>query len=113
MEIYKSKDQLNFVSNLLNNKTIELKLMSVICYGIVVNDVSLLSHFAFQNKPYPMDLRRLGHAIIVNNVSSHEGYEGSKADVAALKETYQTVGFDVQVHTDCNAKVCSAPIIFV
>ena len=30
---------------------------------------------------------------------------GSKADVTALKAAYETVGFDVQIHTDCNAQV--------
>ena len=50
-----------------------------------------------------MDLPKLGHAIIVNNVTSE--IPGSRADVAALQEAYEAVGFDVQVHTDCNAKV--------
>ena len=60
-----------------------------------------------------MDLPRLGHAIIVNNVSSEEGFEASNADVDALKEAYALVGFDVQVHNDCNSKVCITPFIFL
>ena len=50
-----------------------------------------------------MDLPRLGHAIIVNNISKEE--PGSNADVAALKEAYETVGFDVQVHNNCTGRV--------
>ena len=46
---------------------------------------------------------RLGHAVIVNNVSSE--MPGSKCDVTALKAAYEAVGFDVQVHNDCNAQV--------
>ena len=46
---------------------------------------------------------RLGHAVIVNNVSSE--MPGSKADVTALKAAYEAVGFDVQIHTDCNGQV--------
>ena len=46
---------------------------------------------------------RLGHAVIVNNVSSE--MPGSNADVTALKTAYEAVGFDVQIHTDCNAQV--------
>ena len=46
---------------------------------------------------------RLRHAVIVNNVSSE--MPGSKADVTALKAAYEAVGFDVQIHTDCNAQV--------
>ena len=50
-----------------------------------------------------MTLPRLGHAIIVNNVASE--MPGSNEDVKALKESYETVGFDVQVHNDCDAQV--------
>ena len=60
-----------------------------------------------------MDLLGLGHAIIVNNVSSQEGYEASNADVAALREVYETVGFDVKAHTNCNAKVCSTQLVLL
>ena len=50
-----------------------------------------------------MTLPRLGHAIIVNNIASE--MPGSIRDVQALKEAYGTVGFDVQVHNDCDAQV--------
>ena len=30
---------------------------------------------------------------------------GSNKDVKALKEAYQTVGFDVQVHENCTTQV--------
>ena len=46
---------------------------------------------------------RLGHAVIVNNVSSE--MPGSNADVTALKAAYEAVGFHVQIHTDCNRQV--------
>ena len=50
-----------------------------------------------------MDLPRLGHAIIVNNIQGEVA--GSASDVHALQRAYETVGFDVQVHTDCSSKV--------
>ena len=50
-----------------------------------------------------MNLPRLGYAVIVNNVASEMA--GTMADVEALQEAYETVGFDVQVHTNCNAQV--------
>ena len=50
-----------------------------------------------------MNLRRLGHAIIVNNVASE--MPGSLRDVEALEGAYETVGFDVQVHNDCDVQV--------
>ena len=50
-----------------------------------------------------MTLPRLGHAVIVNNIASE--LPGSKVDVEALKDAYETVGFDVQVHEDCSAQV--------
>ena len=50
-----------------------------------------------------MSLPRLGHAIIVNNVA--EEMPGSLRDVEALKAAYETVGFDVQVHYNCDTQV--------
>ena len=50
-----------------------------------------------------MNLPKLGHAVIVNNIA-HE-MPGSKVDVEALKEAYQTVGFQVQIHENCTAQV--------
>ena len=50
-----------------------------------------------------MNLRRLGHAVIVNNVASE--MLGSQKDVTALKAAYETIGFDVHIYTDCNAQV--------
>ena len=56
-----------------------------------------------QDKPYPMSLANLGHAIIINNVANE--MPGSMEDVEALKETYEKVGFKVQVHTNCTSQV--------
>ena len=39
----------------------------------------------------------------MNNVASE--MTGSLRDVEALKDAYETVGFDVKVHSDCNAQV--------
>ena len=50
-----------------------------------------------------MNLANLGHAMIVNNVTTE--MLGSLEDVAALKATYEMVGFNVHVYTDCDAKV--------
>ena len=50
-----------------------------------------------------MDLPRLGHAIIINNIQAEVA--GSARDVLSLQRAYETVGFDVQVHTDCTSKV--------
>ena len=43
-----------------------------------------------------MPLSKLGHAVIINNVASE--MPGSNEDVKVLKEAYQIVGFEVQVH---------------
>ena len=50
-----------------------------------------------------MNLSRLGHAVVVNNVASE--MQGSQEDVAALKATYETIGFDVHIYNDCSAQV--------
>ena len=50
-----------------------------------------------------MDLPKLGHAIIINNI--HSEIPGSQIDVELLEECYKTVGFDVQVHQDCDTRV--------
>ena len=50
-----------------------------------------------------MSLSRLGVAIIINNIS--EKRPGSKQDVDALKEAYETVGFEVIVHDNCDINV--------
>ena len=50
-----------------------------------------------------MALPKLGHAVIINNIASE--MPGSNEDVNALKEAYQTVGFEVQVHENCSAQV--------
>ena len=50
-----------------------------------------------------MNLPNLGHAVIINNVV--EEMPGSAEDVEALKTTYEKVGFNVQVHTNCTAQV--------
>ena len=45
----------------------------------------------------------MGHAVIVNNVLGE--MPGSMEDVQALKETYETIGYKVQVHTNMNTQV--------
>ena len=50
-----------------------------------------------------MDLPSLGHAVIVNNVLGE--MPGSMEDVQALKATYETIGYTVQVHTNLNTQV--------
>ena len=50
-----------------------------------------------------MNLPRLGHAVIINNIASK--MPGSKEDVKALKDAYETVGFEVQVHENCSVIV--------
>ena len=50
-----------------------------------------------------MNLPRLGHAIIINNVSS--SIPESETDVQKLKEAYETVGFDVYVYRNCTVQV--------
>ena len=52
-----------------------------------------------------MDFPRLGHAVIINNIASE--MPGSNEDVKALKDAYETVGFDVQVHENCSVQVSS------
>ena len=56
-----------------------------------------------QDQPYPMNLPRLGHAVIVNNVASE--MVGSRKDVVALKAAYETIGFDVHIYEDCAGQV--------
>ena len=46
-----------------------------------------------------MDLPKLGHAVIVNNVA--EEMPGSQLDVEALRSAYKKVGFEVHVHNNC------------
>ena len=50
-----------------------------------------------------MDLPRLGHAIIVNNVATEQ--EGTMKDVRALEEAFKILGFNVQVRLDLNQQV--------
>ena len=50
-----------------------------------------------------MDLPKLGHGIIINNISRE--MPGSNEDVKVLKEAYETVGFEVQVHENCSVNV--------
>ena len=50
-----------------------------------------------------MNLPKLGHAVIVNNVSKE--IPGSNTDVAALKTAFDMVGFEVHVHSNCNSQV--------
>lgn len=50
-----------------------------------------------------MHLSMLGHAVIVNNVEWE--VNGTEKDVEALRKTYETIGFQVQVKTNCTGKV--------
>ena len=50
-----------------------------------------------------MDRPYLGHAVIVNNVATE--MPGSLRDVEALKAAYEKVGFDVQIHYNCETQV--------
>ena len=50
-----------------------------------------------------MNLPKLGHAVIVNNVAKE--MHGSMNDVKALEAAFKTVGFDVEVHTDMSKTV--------
>ena len=50
-----------------------------------------------------MNLPKLGHAVIINNIASE--MIGSNEDVKALKEAYETVGFNVQVHENLTEQV--------
>ena len=62
-----------------------------------------------QDKPYPMNLPNLGHAVIINNVVGE--MPGSMEDVQALKTTYEKIGFKVQVHTNCAAQVTLSSVM--
>ena len=50
-----------------------------------------------------MNLPKLGHAVIINNIASE--MPGSKEDVKALYKAYKTVGFDVQVEENLTEQV--------
>ena len=56
-----------------------------------------------QDAPYAMDLPKLGHAVIINNIAKE--IPGTNEDVKALKEAYKTVGFEVQIHQNCSVQV--------
>ena len=57
-----------------------------------------------QDAPYPMNLPKLGHAVIVNNVAKE--MPGSMNDVKALEAAFKTVGFKGEVHTNMSKVVC-------
>ena len=44
---------------------------------------------------------RLGVAIIIDNICTPE----SEANVAALKDAYDTAGFEVHIHRNCSLSV--------
>ena len=50
-----------------------------------------------------MTLPNLGHAVIINNVAGE--LPGSMKNVEALNTTYEKVGFQVHVHTNCSVQV--------
>ena len=58
-----------------------------------------------------MDLVKLGHAVIINNIASE--MPGSNKDVKALKEAYAAVGYEVQVHENCSVQVSNNFYTFV
>ena len=55
-----------------------------------------------------MNLPKLGHAVIVNNVAKE--MPGSMNDVKALEAAFRTVGFGVEVHTNMTKIVCNLAI---
>ena len=57
-----------------------------------------------QDAPYPMNLSKLGHAVIVNNVAKE--MPGSMNDVKALEAAFRMVGFQVEAHTNMSKVVC-------
>ena len=52
-----------------------------------------------------MDRPKMGRAVIINNI--HSESPESTVDVEALVETYEKVGFEVEVHNDCDVKASS------
>ena len=73
------------------------------CESLEEGTVNSFFTIFVQDQPYPMKLPKLGHAVIINNIASE--MPGSNEDVKALREAYQTVGFEVQVHENCTAQV--------
>ena len=53
-----------------------------------------------------MDRPKMGLAMIINNI--HSESPESRVDVQALVETYEKVGFDVEVHNDCDTRASTA-----
>ena len=45
----------------------------------------------------------MGRAVIINNI--HSESPESTVDVEALVDTYEKVGFEVEVHNDCDVRV--------
>ena len=58
-----------------------------------------------------MDMPRLGHAVIVNNVATE--FPGSMADVEALHNVYHQMGLEVQVYKDCDQNVSDVTLPLV
>ena len=85
----------------------DVNVVDTICVKTNCNVLFFIQHKLFQDKPYPMGLPSLGHAVIVNNVLGE--MPGSMEDVQALKETYETIGYKVQVHTNLNTQVNYQP----
>ena len=69
------------------------------------NNNSFIHHMCvfLRTSPILMSLPSLGHAVIINNVVNE--MPGSMEDVEALKATYEKIGFNVHVHTDCSVQV--------
>ena len=55
-----------------------------------------------------MNLPKLGHAVIVNNVAKE--MPGSMNDIKALEAAFKAVGFQVEVHTNMTKIVCDFAI---
>ena len=59
--------------------------------------------FVPKDETYPMNLPRLGHAVIINNVAKE--MPDVERDINTLKDAYETVVFNVQVHEDLSVQV--------
>lgn len=61
-----------------------------------------------QDLCYPMDHEKVGHALIINNVSAMQ--PGSNVDMRSLEQTYREMGLTIRVETDLREKVTRASV---
>ena len=61
-----------------------------------------------QTRKYPWDLPKMGQAYIINNIASTN--PGSMVDVHQLQITFETMKFEVQIHTDCTKNASSVKL---